>query len=144
MESANNTNSNRIKLSTSEVTTVEIYFAHEDPYCFDEDVTIYAEFGNLPAVRDVTWLRKTDTGSHTIDTTLPKFTSTNTMLMIEKCCESDIGTYFLVASTDVLDICSNRIQLNPLKVTVENTLYLFPIPSKLREHTLNWKLTYHE
>lgn len=98
-----------------EVTTVEIYFAHEDPYCFDEDVTIYAEFGNLPAVRDVTWLRKTDTGSHTIDTTLPKFTSTNTMLMIEKCCESDIGTYFLVASTDVLDICSNRIQLNPLK-----------------------------
>lgn len=101
--------------SCLEVTTVKIYFSHEDPYCFDEDVTIYAEFGNPLAVRDVTWLRETDTGSQDIDTTLPKFTSTKSMLIIKKCCQSDIGTYTLVARLNNVDIYSNKIQLNPVK-----------------------------
>lgn len=95
---------------------------YDTTYFIEEDAEIRAHFENSLAVRFVKWKRETDTGSHDIDTTLPKYRGTlnNTseqghVLKIRSCDESDAGTYFLQVSCADREICSNKIHLQVLK-----------------------------
>lgn len=96
---------------------------YDTTYYIEEDVEIKAHFEKSLAVRTVNWKRETDTGSHDIDTTLPKYRGTlnNTseqrhVLKISNCDKSDAGTYFLqVSCADRPEIRSNKIHLQVLK-----------------------------
>lgn len=96
---------------------------YDTTYYIEEDVEIKAHFEKSLAVRTVNWKRETDTGSHDIDTTLPKYRGTlnNTseqrhVLKIWSCEKSDAGTYFLqVSCADRPKIRSNKIHLQVLK-----------------------------
>lgn len=107
-----------------EITTIEIRCDQtDDKYFFDEDATILASFGNPSAVLSIEWVKETDSGDHTIDTTLQKYTGSTCsnevecpMLIIKRCNESDIGTYFLIVSCKRdLYIYSNKINLKVIK-----------------------------
>lgn len=94
---------------------------YDTTYYIEENAVITARLENSLAVRFVKWKRETDTGSHDIDTTLPKYRETldNTseqlhVLKIRSCDESDAGTYFLQVSCADREICSNKIHLQVL------------------------------
>lgn len=87
-----------------------------------EDAEITACFENCLNVRQVKWMRETDTGNHAIDTTLPKYKGTIQetfeqliLLVIRSCDKSDVGKYFLLASCSNREICSNEIYLQVVK-----------------------------
>lgn len=93
-------------------------------YNMEEDAEIRARFGNSSAVRFVKWKRETDTGSHYIDETLPKYRGTlhgtfkqqhNIVLKIKSCDEVDAGTYFLQVFCADEEICSNKVHLQVFK-----------------------------
>lgn len=95
---------------------------YDTTYYIEEDAEIKAHFENSLAVRTVKWKRETDTGSHDINTTLPKYRGTinNTseqqhVLKIRSCDKSDAGTYFLQVSCADREIRSNKIHLQVLK-----------------------------
>lgn len=95
---------------------------YDTTYYIEEAAEIRAHFENSLAVRTVKWKMETDTGSHDIDTALPKYRGTinNTseqqhVLKIRSCDESDAGTYFLQVSCADREIRSNKIHLQVLK-----------------------------
>lgn len=91
-------------------------------YFIGENAEITASFGNCLDVRQVTWIRETDSGTHVIDTTLLKYKGTKRdtdeqlhVLSIKNCDESDIGTYFLLVSCSDRHIFSNKLHLQVFK-----------------------------
>lgn len=109
-------------LSYSEITTLFLRFDRSDEkYYVGEDASIEAYLENPSAVQYLEWKIKTDKGNLTIDTTLSKFTRTGNEtnecfgLTINKCDESDAGTYFLLASCTKVNIFSNEISLQVVK-----------------------------
>lgn len=109
----------------SDITSVSISSGQSDAnYYLEENAEIRARFGNSSAVRFVKWKRETDTGSHDIDETLPKYRGTlhgtfeqlhDIVLKITSCDESDAGTYFLIVYCTDREICSNKIHLQVFK-----------------------------
>lgn len=109
----------------SDTTSITISSGQTDTiYYFEENAEIKAHFGNSSAVRFVKWKRETDTGSHDIDETLPKYIGTlhgafeqlyDIVLKIKSCDESDAGTYFLLVSCADREICSNKVHLQVFK-----------------------------
>lgn len=107
----------------SDITALSIGSDRSDTiYFIGENAEITARFGNCLDVRQVTWIRETDSGSHVIDTTLLKYKGTihDTdeqlhVLSIKNCDESDIGTYFLEVSCSDRQICSNKLHLQVFK-----------------------------
>lgn len=104
--------------SFSEITTLLLRFNRSDEkYFVGEEATIEAYLENPSAVRYLEWLKKTDIGTHAIDTTLSKFTRVGNEtikcfgLTINKCDKSDAGTYLLLAACTKVNILSNEISL---------------------------------
>lgn len=93
----------------------------DERYYVGEDVSIEAHLVNPSAVQCLEWIRKTENGSLAIDTTLSKYTRTDNEtnkcfeLKINKCDESDAGTYFLMAACTTVNISSNEISLQVVK-----------------------------
>lgn len=94
-----------------------------EKYYVGEDVSIEAHLENPTAVQRWAWIRKTENGklSTYVDTTLPKYTQTGNEinkgfgLRINKCDESDAGTYLLLAVCTTVNISSNEIRLQVVK-----------------------------
>lgn len=106
----------------SEITTTAVHFDRSDErYYVGEDVSIEAHLVNPSAVQCLEWIRKTENGSLVIDTTLPKYSRTDNEtnkcfeLKINKCDESDAGTYLLLAACTTVNISSNEISLQVVK-----------------------------
>lgn len=139
--------------SYSEITTLLLRFDRSDEkYFVGEEATIEAYLENPSAVRYLEWIRKTDIGNLAIDTTLSKFTRIGNEtikcfgLTINKCDESDAGTYLLLAACTKVNILSNEISLQV--VEGKNTFYnLFKYFLILKwfvclSHTLNMLKTF--
>lgn len=82
----------------------------------------------------VVWQRNTESGSHDIDTRLPKYTATRNengdhLLMIRNCNESDGGTYILMLAFHKFAYYSDEIDLkvekgkNISKMSFYNSIY---------------------
>lgn len=112
----------RIRIASSDITSVKIYSdQNDDRYYFGENAIIRAHIENLSAVKVMTWHWKKDGRSTCIDTTKEKFlgTSCNPIdepkLIINNCCESDVGIYYLLVACKDVEICSNEIKLKVVK-----------------------------
>lgn len=111
-----------IALNYLDITSVKIYSdQNDDRYYFGENAIIRAHIENLSAVKVMTWHWKKDGRSTCIDTTKEKFlgTSCNPIdepkLIINNCCESDVGIYYLLVACKDVEICSNEIKLKVVK-----------------------------
>lgn len=112
----------RIRIASSDITSVKVYSdQNDDRYYFGENAIIRAHIENLSAVKVITWHWKKDGRSTCIDTTKEKFlgTSCNPIdepkLIINNCCESDVGIYYLLVACKDVEICSNEIKLKVVK-----------------------------
>lgn len=97
-----------------------------------------ASIQNSSTILCMTWQKETETGSNTINTSLPQYIQTGNdtdenTLMIKNCSESESGSYFLLAAcTNNLDVYSNSVQI----AVVKGITFLL-IPTKdifIREH----------
>lgn len=75
----------------------------KDKFYVGEDATITAKFRSSLVLCRGVWQRNTDSGSHDIDTRLPKYIETRNengdhLLIIRNCNESDSGTYTLMVA----------------------------------------------
>lgn len=97
-----------------------------DRYYVGEHVLIKANYGNPSVVHtnNVTWKKKTDTGTYLIDKKSPRLSVTSDRLEISSCRESDVGTYFLsVDCRKNFSIKSNKIHLKVVKGKIVFSLY---------------------
>lgn len=129
--------SNRITLSTSDITTVKIYFDQEDGiYYVGEDAILKADLENPSAVHSFVWYKVRDRQKNAIDmTTTTKHTGTvhikdivnkKLILKIRGCDSSDAGTYILKVVCKDVDIDSNEIHLKIKQGSPEVTLHKVP------------------
>lgn len=109
---------------TEEPPNLRIFTDHDDnKYNVDEDVVITAHIENPSSVSCVIWQIETPNGDRALDTDheLSKYkTEQNSLneatLLIQGCCETDKGPYFLLAScSDDTEVKSNKVFLNIMK-----------------------------
>lgn len=97
-------------------------------YYVGEDVIMKASIQNSTTILCMTWQKETETGSNTINTTMPRYIKTGNdtdedTLTIKNCSESDGGSYFLLAACiNNLDVYSNSVQIDVVKGI---TLHIF-------------------
>lgn len=102
---------------------IEIYTDQKNTrYFVGEDVTIKANIDRSTSILSATWQRKTENGSQTLCTALPKYTGSKDrghehLLIIKNCNESDKGIYFLLAACtySTEDVKSNELHLDIVK-----------------------------
>lgn len=104
----------------TEIPTIEISSDQlSGQYFVGEYVKLKARIRNPHAVLCLTWQKVAKNGSHTIDTTMEKYSGTmcetdELTLVIKNCNNLDSGTYFLLAActSDMGTVISNKINID--------------------------------